>query len=235
MNGEKERERDRERERERERESNHPGESAGLRNGLTSRPLSLLSTIFSATTHTDLQLRARARGIPVTTIPNASALTAVGACGLSLYRFGGAVSLVFFTETWRPDSWYDRIASNRAAGLHTLCLLDIKVKEPTLESLARGGRPVYEPPRFMSVATAAAQLLEVEERRVKEGKTPAGAYGRDTVVVGLARLGAGDQTIQAGPLSEMAGADLGAPLHCLVIPAPELTDVEAEALKAFAS
>jgi diphthine methyl ester synthase len=187
----------------------------------------------SATTHTDLQLRARQRGIPVTTIPNASALTAVGACGLSLYRFGGAVSLVFFTDTWRPDSWYDRIASNRAAGLHTLCLLDIKVKEPTLASLARGGRPVYEPPRFMSAAVAAAQLLEVEETRVREGR-PCGAYSPDTLVVGLARLGAGaDQTIVAAPLQEMATADLGPPLHCLVIPAPDLTDIEAEALEAF--
>lgn len=41
-------------------------------------------------------------------------------------------------DSWRPDSFYDRIASNRRAGLHTLCLLDIKVKEPSLESLARG-------------------------------------------------------------------------------------------------
>ncbi len=31
------------------------------------------------------------------------------------------------TETWRPDSFYDRILSNRKMGLHTLCLLDIKV------------------------------------------------------------------------------------------------------------
>lgn len=41
-------------------------------------------------------------------------------------------------DSWRPDSFYDRIAANRRAGLHTLCLLDIKVKEPSLESLARG-------------------------------------------------------------------------------------------------
>jgi diphthine synthase len=190
----------------------------------------------SATTHTDLQLRARARGIPVTTIPNASALTAVGACGLSLYRFGGAVSLVFFTASWRPDSWYDRIASNRDAGLHTLVLLDIRVKEPTQAWLARGGRapPEHEPPRFMSVATAAAQLMEVEEARQREGR-PCGAYDAATVVVGLARLGAGaGQAIVAAPLSAMAAADLGPPLHCLVIPARELTDVEADALGAFA-
>ena len=55
-----------------------------------------------------------------------------GACLLQ------AVSIVFFTDSWRPDSFYTRIAANRQRGLHTLCLLDIKVKEPSLESLARG-------------------------------------------------------------------------------------------------
>lgn len=41
-----------------------------------------------ATTHTDLQLRARERGIPVSVVHNASVMNAVGACGLQLYRFG---------------------------------------------------------------------------------------------------------------------------------------------------
>jgi hypothetical protein len=51
----------------------------------------------SATTHTDLELRARSRGIPVKVIHNASIMNAVGACGLQLYRYGEAVSIVFFT------------------------------------------------------------------------------------------------------------------------------------------
>ena len=74
-----------------------------------------------------------------------------------------AISIVFFTESWTPDSFYSRILSNRKQCLHTLCLLDIKVKEPTLESLARGKR-VYEPARYMSIKTAVEQLLEVEEK-----------------------------------------------------------------------
>ena len=48
------------------------------------------------------------------------------------------MSIVFFTDSWRPDSFYHKIAANQQMGLHTLCLLDIQVKEPTLESLARG-------------------------------------------------------------------------------------------------
>lgn len=64
-------------------------------------------------------------------------MNAIGACGLQLYNFGQAVSLVFFTETWKPDSFYDRIAENWRLGMHTLLLLDIKVKEQSEENLAR--------------------------------------------------------------------------------------------------
>ena len=44
--------------------------------------------ICRATTHTDLQIRARQKGITVEVIHNASILNAVGACGLQLYRYG---------------------------------------------------------------------------------------------------------------------------------------------------
>lgn len=82
-------------------------------------------------------LRARALGIPSRVIHNASIMNAVGACGLQLYNFGQAVSLVFFTETWKPDSFYDRIKENADLGMHTLVLLDIKVKEQTEENLIK--------------------------------------------------------------------------------------------------
>ncbi|SRR6266446_565234 len=92
---------------------------------------------FGATTHTDILLRARALGIPTRVIHNASIMNAVGACGLQLYNFGQTVSLVFFTDTWRPDSFYDRVRENVDLGMHTLVLLDIKVKEQSEENLIR--------------------------------------------------------------------------------------------------
>ncbi len=82
----------------------------------------------SATTHTDLVLRARQRGIRVQVIHNASIMTAVGVCGVNLYNFGQTVSIPFFTPTWQPDSFYDKIAFNLSGGLHTLCLLGIYIK-----------------------------------------------------------------------------------------------------------
>lgn len=36
-------------------------------------------------------------------------------------------------------------------GMHTLCLLDIKVKEPDFEKMARG-KTCFLPPRYMSVS-----------------------------------------------------------------------------------
>lgn len=98
----------------------------------------------SATTHTDILLRARALKIPTRVIHNASIMNAVGACGLQLYNFGQTVSLVFFTESWKPDSFYDRVKENMHLGMHTLLLLDIKVKEQSEENLARCKGPLID-------------------------------------------------------------------------------------------
>lgn len=165
---------------------------------------------FGATTHTDLALRAAAAGVQCKTIHNASILNAVGACGLQLYRFGQTVSIVFFTETWRPESFYDKILANLKLGLHTLCLLDIKVKEPSEESLARG-KPVYGPPRYMTIDTCIKQLFELEEKRQE------GVLQRESKCVGLARVGAEDQCIVAGRAEQLARVDFGSPLHSFVI------------------
>ncbi|CAL5441832.1 unnamed protein product [Camellia sinensis] len=62
-------------------------------------------------------------GVFVKVVHNASVMTAVGDCGLQLYRYGETVSIPFFTETWRPDSFYEKIQRNRMLGLHTPCLL----------------------------------------------------------------------------------------------------------------
>jgi diphthine synthase len=62
-----------------------------------------------ATTHTDLILRARAKGIAVEVIHNASVMGAAASCGLQLYQFGYTVSIPLFEGTWRPASFYDRL------------------------------------------------------------------------------------------------------------------------------
>lgn len=169
----------------------------------------------SATTHTDLSLRARQSTPPIPTrsIPNASIMSAIGAAGLQLYNFGQTVSMVFFTDSWRPTSFYDRLAENRTIGLHTLILLDIKVKEQSYEDMARG-RKVFQPPRYMTVGQCAEQMLEVEEAR-KEG-----ICGEESLAIGCARVGGVTEKFVSGTLRELVEKGdevLGGPLHSLVL------------------
>lgn len=185
---------------------------------------------FGATTHTDLVLRACQMNIPYQVIHNASIMNAVGCCGLQLYNFGETVSIVLWTDNWKPDSFYDKIASNRKQGLHTLCLLDIKVKEQSVENLIKG-RKIFEPPRYMSVNEAVSQLLDVVKNRDMKGETP--AYTESTIAVGLARVGAANQKIVCGSMKELLSHDLGRPLHSLIIPG-HLHFIEKDMLRIFA-
>ncbi|EIW80561.1 Diphthine synthase [Coniophora puteana RWD-64-598 SS2] len=187
---------------------------------------------FGATTHIDMVLRARALNIPTKVIHNASIMNAVGACGLQLYNFGQAVSLVFFTETWKPDSFYDRIKENAALGLHTLVLLDIKVKEQSEENLARG-RKIYEPPRYMSIPQAVSQLIEIEELRGDGVLSP-----DSTLAIGLSRVGGmEEQRIVSGTLAELhihPEEAFGEPLHSLIIVGKRLHHLEVDYAQDFA-
>lgn len=181
---------------------------------------------FGATTHTDLVLRAKRANIPVEVVHNASVMNAVGSCGLQLYTFGQTVSMVFFTDSWRPDSWYDKIWENRKIGLHTLVLLDIKVKEQSIENMARG-RLIYEPPRYMSISQCCEQLLEIEEARGTKAYTP------QTPAVAISRLGSATQSFQVGTIEELANYDSGEPLHSLVILGRQCHELELEYLLEF--
>ncbi|PNP52258.1 hypothetical protein THARTR1_07467 [Trichoderma harzianum] len=184
---------------------------------------------FGATTHTDLVIRARELSIPVRTVPNASIMSGIGACGLQLYNFGQTVSMVFFTDNWKPSSFYDRIKENRDIGLHTLVLVDIKVKEQSLENMARG-RLIYEPPRYMTVGQCAQQMLEIEEER-KEG-----VYTKDSLAIGAARVGGKTEKFVAGTLEELCSADeeLGPPLHSLVLLGRRTHELERDFVREFA-
>lgn len=187
---------------------------------------------FGATTHTDFILRAKEKNVPYEVVHNASIINAVGCCGLQLYNYGEIVSIPFWTESWKPDSFYEKIKKNRRNGLHTLCLLDIRVKEPTMESLMKKRRE-YEPPRFMSCAVAAEQLVKIVEGL--SGAVDEHDLQKDTLAIGVARVGHETQKIVACSLEQMQSTDLGTPLHSLVIPAAELHPLELEYIEQFRS
>lgn len=131
--------------------------------------------------------------------------------------------------------------------MHTLCLLDIKVKEVSEENMMRG-KTIYESPRFMSVNEA---LEQIEETIGVKGVECEGLVDADTMVVGLARVrvallflhltifflsyqkvGQPTQQIVYGSLRELKEVDFGGPLHCVVIPGT-LHDLEQLCLQSF--
>ncbi|MBR9690350.1 diphthine synthase [Candidatus Woesearchaeota archaeon] len=173
--------------------------------------LLVVGDVFGATTHTDLKLRAKKKGVKIEVIHNASALTSVGVVGLELYKYGKTTSIPYPEKGFRPKTPYDVIEMNQKNGLHTLCLLDIKMDKN---------------PRFMTIKEAIEYLLEIESEEKR------GVFNEKTKVVGVARLGAPDQKIVYGTAKKLLNVDFGKPLHSLIIPA-KLHFMEEEALNTF--
>lgn len=189
--------------------------------------LLIVGDVFGATTHTDLMVRAKQSGVKVEIIYNASILNAIGVVGLELYKYGKTTSIVFADDNWLPHTPYEVIKNNQSLGLHTLCLLDIKVAEPSKEDLlrqARGEEVKPAPPRYMTVQEGIDVLERIEQEQGEGIITP------ETKVIGVARIGHPDFTIFYGMLEDVKAHDFGGPLHCLIVPGT-LQVVEKEALE----
>lgn len=164
---------------------------------------------FSATTHINLFIEAKKRNIPVTVTNNASILTAVGITGLQLYKFGKTTSIPFFEDFWQVETPYNVMKENQKHGLHTLVLLDLS--------------PMEE--RFMGINDAIDILLKLEEKKKQK------VFTQNTLVIGTARLGSPNPTINAGTAKQLLGFDFGKPPHALIVPAKDLHFMEEEALE----
>ena len=159
-----------------------------------------------STTHADLRMRAAARGIRTAIVHAASIVSAVcGVSGLQNYRFGKSCSVPFPQKNWSPTTPVDVILQNLTLRLHTLVYLDIQNE------------------RYMTVPEAVALLEDMAQKR----GTPIPLY------VGIARAGADEPVIIAGPAKKILAADFGPPLHILIVPA-ELHEMEREYLETFA-
>ncbi len=156
----------------------------------------VVGDIFSATTHTDIWMRAKELGIKITLIHGAGIFSGISETGLQLYKFGKTTSIPFPTEKWKPETPYDILKENRARDAHTLLLLDLSPKED----------------RFMTVNDAIKYLLEIEAKRKEKFFTD------DTFCIGCARLGSDSPTIISGTAKQLVREDFGAPLHCLIVP-----------------
>lgn len=83
------------------------------------------------------------------------------------------------------------------------------------------------PPKFMTVSEACAQILAIIEN-----KSPA-QLTKDSLCIGLARVGSDQQNIEAATIKEMREIDLGGPLHSLVIPGPDPHPLELDFVQQF--
>jgi diphthine synthase len=167
---------------------------------------------MTATTHIDLRLRAIKRSIDTSVIHGASALTAVpGLLGLQQYKFGRTTTLPFPQEGYSPTSPYEVISENLSRGLHTLVLLDIDAENS----------------RYMTAGEGLHLLMDMERRVGK------GIVSEATTVCAVARAGAPDSVVMAGRVKDLISADLGPPLHSLVVPG-KLHFMEEEALDLLA-
>ncbi len=165
---------------------------------------------FIATTHMAIRVEAERRGVKTRIVHGASVLSAIiGLSGLHNYKFGKTVT-VPFPENY-SETPYNVIAQNKKLGLHTLCLLDIKVEEK----------------RFLSINGALKFLMNIEQKRKN------GIIKEDAIAVGVARAGSNTPILKADFIRDLREYDFGVPPHSLIFPG-ELHFMEAEALVAFA-
>lgn len=161
-----------------------------------------------ATTHMDLRISAKKRGIQTRVIHGASAVSAVrGISGLQNYKFGKAVTVPFSDQGFVSETPYNVIRENKKMGLHTMCYLDIKAEEQ----------------RYLTVKEALQTLQEIEKQKKEQIITP------KTLVVGVARAGSPEPAVKAGYIEDVLNHNFGAPPHTVIVPG-KLHFMEAEAL-----
>jgi len=83
----------------------------------------VIGDALSATTHINLLLEAKKRGIKTEVIHNASIMTAIAITGLQLYNFGKTTSIPFENKNIKTPT--EVIKNNQKLGMHTLILLDL--------------------------------------------------------------------------------------------------------------
>ena len=161
-----------------------------------------------ATTHSDILMEARKKGIKTRVIHASSILSAApGIAGLQAYKFGKVTTIPRPEENYFPHSPYQVIGENKEMGLHTLVLLDIQAHLDY----------------YMTANKGLEYLLRVEDER-KEG-----LITEDTLAVVIARAGSPEPLVRADRVNVLTEEDFGGPLHCIIIPG-DLHFLEAEGL-----
>ena len=165
---------------------------------------------FAATTHVALRIALEKVGHRWHYLPNASIVTAAPSyLGLMQYRFGRTVSLPFPEPGFEPRSPLEAIARNRAHGLHTLVLLDLRPGEG----------------RFLTADRALTVYRSLDRDRE--------VLPESLEIAVVARIGTESAQAWYGTVGQLREIDFGPPMHALVVPSRDLHFEEAEALERF--
>lgn len=181
---------------------------------------------LQATTHVDLQLRAREVGIECRVFHGISITSVVtGAVGLSNYKFGRQTTLTYPYGDWIATSPMEVLATNWEQNLHTLALLDL---DPT--GLGTGDqRPMRPEDAVQSMRLMWEKLQETVDEPLSEDyvrlafrqmatKLYLQQNFDDIPVVLCADMGTPEQAIVTTTLGAL-GDEKGGRLNSLVFPA----------------
>ncbi len=181
---------------------------------------------LQATTHVDLQLRAREASIECHVFHGISITSVVtGAVGLSNYKFGRQTTLTYPYGDWIATSPMEVLAANWEQNLHTLALLDL---DPT--GLGTGDqRPMRPEDAVQSMRLMWEKLQETVDEPLSEDyvrlafrqmatKLYLQQNFDDIPVVLCADMGTPEQAIVTTTLGAL-GDEKGGRLNCLVFPA----------------
>ncbi|MCD6434588.1 MAG: diphthine synthase [Candidatus Diapherotrites archaeon] len=169
--------------------------------------LLVIGNPLSATTHVQLLIEAKKQNAKTKVIAGISIFNFIGKTGLSEYRFGRVASIVFHSKVYRPESFYDIIAENKKACMHTLCLLDIIEMKNRI--------------RMMNVKEAIEILEKIEAKR----KTK---VIKNSLLCAVSKAGSKKERIVFGRAAKLKRAKIESPA-CLIVCA-ELNEKEKEAI-----
>jgi len=171
--------------------------------------LCIIGNALTATTHIQLLLDAKQKKIQFQVLPGISITNFISGTGLQEYKVGQTITIPFWAENFKPESFYDKFLENKLLNLHTLCLLDIKKEENKL----------------MNVQDALGIFQEIEKKRSLSNIT-------DSVLVIISSAGSKKQRISAGKLPELIKQRFSTPASIIIC--GKLNEKETEALQALA-
>ena len=150
---------------------------------------------YIATTHIELRTRAISEKIRTKTIHAASAITSlIGECGLHFYKIGKVVTMM--KEQQSASSVYCTLYNNLVSGNHTIIILEFN----------------NDAKFFLNPKDAFRSLLLAESEQKRN------VIDDSTFAIVASRIGAKNQKIIAGKISNLKNTDFGKPPHTIIIP-----------------